>query len=185
MWNWRMSAYTLNKWAFSFAIGWKNDHEEIVRVANSIIKGNSRSAIGVRNFFYQYFKGYWDSEKQRFQFGTHPLGLIYNEAGQVVGVGENASLQTRNKVNIAESNWTSIFKEKAVDFLLEQHSPATMKVLRQMQSSQYMRDALDIDGPARNTRAAVKRALDMNPVIKAGSPNPRRGYEIQLLSDSD
>ena len=141
-------------------------------------------AIGVRNFFYQCFKGYWDSENQRFQFGTHPRGLIYNEAGQVVGVGENASLQTRNEVNIAESNWTSIFKEKTVDFLLEHHSPATMRVLRQMQSSQYMRDALEIDRPARHTRAAVKRALDMNPANKAGPSNPRPRYEIQLPTDS-
>ena len=141
-------------------------------------------AIGVRNFFYQCFKGNWNSANQRFQFGTHPLGLIYNEAGQVVGVGENAPLEIRNKVNIAQSNWTSIFKEKAVDFLLEQHSPATMRVLWQMQSSQYMRDALDIDGPAKNTRAAVKRALDTNPTNEAGPSNPRRGYEIQLPSDS-
>ena len=184
VWNWKMSAHTLNKSAFSFAIGWENDHQEIMRVENSIIKGNSRMAIGVRNFFYQCFKGYWDSENQRFQFGTHPLGLIYNEAGQVVGVGENGSLQTRNKVNIAESNWTSIFKEKAVDFLLEQHSLATMRVLRQMQSSQYMRDALNIDEPARHTRAAVKRALDMNPTNKAGPSSPRCGYEIQLPRDS-
>ena len=58
VWNWKMSAHTLNKSAFNFAIGWENDHEEIVRVANSIIKGNSRMAIGVRNFFYQCFKGY-------------------------------------------------------------------------------------------------------------------------------
>ena len=124
-----MSAHSLNKSAFSFAIGWENNHEEIARVANSIIKGNSRSAISVRNFFYQCFKGYWDSANQRFQFGTHPQGIIYNEAGQIVGVGQNASLVTRNNVNIAESNWINIFKEKTVDFLLEQHSPATMRVL--------------------------------------------------------
>ena len=179
-----MSTHTLNKSAFSFAIGWENDHKEIVRVANSIIKNNSRMAIGVRNFFYQCFKGYWDLENQRFQFGTHSQGLIYNETGHVVGVGENASLHTRNEVNIAESNWTSIFKEKAIDFLLEQHSPVTMRILQQMQSSQYMRDALDIDGPARHTRAAVKRALDMNPANEAGPSNPKRGYEIQLPTDS-
>ena len=179
-----MSTHSLNKSAFSFAIGWENDHDEIVRVTNSTIKGNSKSAIGVRNFFYQCFKGYWDSGNQIFQFGTHPLGLIYNEGGQVVGVGENAPLETQNEVNIAESNWISIFKEKAVDFLLEQHSPATMRVLWQMQSSQYMRDALDIDGPARNTRAAVKRALDMNLANEAGPSNPRCGYKIQLLSNS-
>ena len=154
-------------------------------MANSIIKGNSRSAIGVRNFFYQCFKGYCDSENQRFQFGTHPLGLIYNETGEFVGVGEKTPLETRNEVNIAESNWISIFKKKAVDFLLEQHSPATMRVLQQMQSFQYMRDALDINGLARNTRAAVKQALDLNPANKAEPSNPRCGYKIQLPSDSD
>ena len=138
----------------------------------------------MRNFFYQCFKDYWDSENSRFQFGTHPLGLIYNEARQVVGVGKNASLETRNEVNIAESNWISIFKEKAVNFLLEQHSSATMRVLRQMQSFQYMKDTLDIDGPARNTLGAIKRALDMNPANEAGPSNPRRGYEIQFPSDS-
>ena len=47
-----------------------------------------------------------------------------------------------------------------------------------------MRDALDIDGSARNTRAAVKRAMDMNPANEARPSNPRRGYEIQLPSDS-
>ena len=178
-----MSAHTLDKSAFSFAIGWENDHEEIVRVANSIIKGNSRTAIGVRNFFYQCFKGYWNLDNQRFQFGTHPLGLIYNEAGQVVGVDGDAPLEVQNEVNIAESNWTSIFKEKAVDFLLEQHSPATMRVLRQMQSSQYMRDALEIDGLARHTHAAVRRALDMNPANEAGPSNLRPRYEIPLPTD--
>ena len=87
-------------------------------------------------------------------------------------------------MNIAESNWTSIFKENAVDFLLKQHSLATMRVLWQMQRSQYIRDALDIDGPTRNTRVAVKRALDMNPANKTGPSNPRHGYEIQLPSNS-
>ena len=47
-----------------------------------------------------------------------------------------------------------------------------------------MRDALDIDGLARHTRAAVKRALDLNPANEAGPSNPRRGYEIPLPSDS-
>ena len=87
-------------------------------------------------------------------------------------------------MNIAESNWTSVFKEKAVDFLLEQHLPATMRILWQMHSSQYIRNALDIDGPVRNTRAAVKRALDLNPANEAGPSNLRRRYEIQLPSDS-
>ena len=178
-----MSAHTLDKSAFSFAIGWENDHEEIVRVAHSIIKGNSRNAIRMRNFFYQCFKGYWDSDNQRFQFGAHPLGLIYNEARQVVGVGGDAPLDVQNEVNISESNWTNIFKEKAIDFLLEQHSPATMRVLQQMQTSQYMRDTLEIDGPARRTRAAVRRALDMNPANEAGPSNPRPGYEIPLPVD--
>ena len=59
-----------------------------------------------------------------------------------------------------------------------------MRILQQMKSSQYMRDTLDIDGSATNTRAAVKRALDMNPANEAEPSNPRFGYEIQLPSDS-
>ena len=47
-----------------------------------------------------------------------------------------------------------------------------------------MRDALEIDGPTRHTRAAVKRALDLNTANGAGPSNQRRGYEIQLPSDS-
>ena len=52
-----------------------------------------------------------------------------------------------------------------------------------MQTSQYMRDALEIDGLARHTRAAVRRALDMNPANEAGPTNPRSGYEIPLPID--
>ena len=75
------------------------------------------------------------------------------------------------------------FQREAVDFLLEQHSPATMRVLQQMQTSQYMRDAFEIDGPVRRTRAAVRRALDMNPANEAGPSNLRPGYEIPLPID--
>ena len=46
-----------------------------------------------------------------------------------------------------------------------------------------MRDALEIDGPARHIRAAVKRALDMNPANEAGPSNPRPGYKIPLPTD--
>ena len=31
VWNWRISAHSLNKLAFSSANGWENNHEEIVR----------------------------------------------------------------------------------------------------------------------------------------------------------
>ena len=66
MWNWRMDAHSLKKSTFNFAMGWENDHEEIVRVANSIIKGNFQAARGMHNFSYQCFKGYWDSTNGRF-----------------------------------------------------------------------------------------------------------------------
>ena len=46
-----------------------------------------------------------------------------------------------------------------------------------------MRDALEIDGLARHTRAVVRQALDMNPANEAGPSNPRPGYEIQLPTD--
>ena len=46
-----------------------------------------------------------------------------------------------------------------------------------------MRDALEIDGPARHTHAAVRRALDMNPANEAGPSNLRLGYKIPLPTD--
>ena len=52
-----------------------------------------------------------------------------------------------------------------------------------MQTSQYMRDALEIDGLARHTRAVVRRAVDMNPANEAGPSNPRLGHEILLPID--
>ena len=156
VWNWRMDAHSLNKSVFSFAMGWENDHEEIVRVANSIIKGSSQQARGMCNFFYQCFKGYWDLANGRFQFRVHPQGFIWNDNGRIVGNHSTASLHICNDVNIAKSNWTTIFQERVVDFLLEQHSPQTMKVLHKMESFQYMRDALELDGPTRRTRAAIK-----------------------------
>ena len=48
-----------------------------------------------------------------------------------------------------------------------------------------MRDALELEGPARRTRATIKRALDLNPHDKAGPSNSRRGYEIHVPSDSN
>ena len=68
-------------------------------------------------------------------------------------------------MNIVESNWTEVFKERAVDFFLEQHSPQTTRILNKMESSQYMKDILELDGPARRTRAAIKRALDLRPIM--------------------
>ena len=129
MWNWRMDAYFLNKSVFIFAMGWKNDHKKIVRVANSIIKGNFQQARSIRNFFYQCFKGYWDLANKRFQFGIHPQGLLWNENERIAGSHSIASLDTRNDVNIVESNWTAIFQERTVNFLLQRHSLQTMRVL--------------------------------------------------------
>ena len=137
------------------------------------------------NIFYQCFKGYLDSANGRFQFGVHPKGLIWNENGRIARSHSTVSFDTRNNVNIAESNWTAIFQKRAVDFLVEQHSAQTMRVLCKMESSQYMRDALELDGPARRTHTAIKRALDLNLHNDVGPSNPRRGYEIQVPSNSD
>ena len=42
VWNWRMDAHSLKKSAFNFAMGRENDHEEVVRVPNSMITRNSQ-----------------------------------------------------------------------------------------------------------------------------------------------
>ena len=73
--NWKMDAHSLKKLVFNFVMRYENDHEEIVRVANSITKGNSQATGGMHNFFYQCFKGYWNAANERFQFGTHLQGI--------------------------------------------------------------------------------------------------------------
>ena len=72
------------------------------------------------------------------------------------------------------------FQERAVDFFLEQHSPQTMRILHKMESSEYMRDALELDGPAIRTHV-----VDLNPHDETGPSNSRLGYEIQVPSDND
>jgi hypothetical protein len=49
--------------------------------------------------------------------------------------------------------------EERIDFLLEQHSLETRRALDQMMNSQTLRIILEADGPAKWTRAKIKRRL--------------------------
>ena len=154
-------------------------------MANSIIKVKSQVAKGMSNFFYQCFKGYWDLVNGRFQFGNHLQGLIWNDEERIIESSSTASLDTCNDVNIVESNWMTIFQERAIDFFLEQHSLQTMRVLCQMESSQYMKDTLELDGRVRRTCTAIKRALHLNLEDEVGPSNSRRGYVFYVPNNSD
>jgi len=50
------------------------------------------------------------------------------------------------------SAWKEIWKNEAVDYLLEEHSPATLRTLEEMRSSQILRNLTNVDGPFRRTR---------------------------------
>jgi hypothetical protein len=55
--------------------------------------------------------------------------------------------------------WKEKWRKEAIDFLLEQHSPETRRALDQMMNSQTLPTILEADGPAKWTRAKIKRCL--------------------------
>jgi hypothetical protein len=155
VWSWRASAHQLDKSNVSSQIGWENDHEEIVRVCKKLISGSTAADVGRRNFFYQVMGGYWDVARKRFQFGRHPDGLLWDNMGRVVStLGEGADLNLRNALQWEESQWKEAWKEEAIDFLLEAHSPETMRTLKALRNSKMLRALINSDGPHRRTRAS-------------------------------
>lgn len=161
LWSWRASTHQLDKSNISSQIGWENDHEEIVRVCKKLIPGNTTTDVGRRNFFYQVMGGYWDAVRRRFQFGRHPEGLLWNNQGRLVSnSGEETDLDIRNALQWEESQWKETWKEEAIDFLLEAHSPETMRTLNALRNSNMLTALINSDGPHRRTRAARRLITD-------------------------
>jgi hypothetical protein len=77
IWNWRQGTHSLYKTNLSLQLRWEKDHEEIVWVCHALV-GNKLQDQRKRNFFYQTLNGYWDSENEKFQFGTHPNGYHWD-----------------------------------------------------------------------------------------------------------
>jgi hypothetical protein len=88
---------------------------------------------GKRNFFYQCFGGYWDETNKRFQLRQHPDGWLWNEIRERIHHSVGIMLDDiRHNLTLFTSEWLERFKGEAVDYLLERHSPQTLRTLEQL-----------------------------------------------------
>jgi hypothetical protein len=58
-----------------------------------------------------------------------------------------------------------------VDYLLEKHSPETLRTLERLKNLEFLQAILEVDGPARRTRLQTRRRL----VPEGESDQMRRG----------
>jgi hypothetical protein len=65
----------------------------------------------------------------------------------------------RHNLTLSTSEWLERFKGEAVDYLLERHSPKTLRTLEQLKDSEFLKTILEGDGPARWTRLQLRRRL--------------------------
>jgi hypothetical protein len=159
VWSWRIHDHSHNKSNLSSEFLWEDDHEEIVRVCQKLI-GFGTHNEGQRNFFYQWFNGQWDELNGRFQFGPHPDGWMWNGKGELIidGVG-NIPEDIHLNLMLSTSEWIQRFKGEAVDYLLEKHSPETLRTLEWLKNSEFLQAILEVDGPAHRTQLQTRRRL--------------------------
>jgi hypothetical protein len=54
----------------------------------------------------------------------------------------------RDNLTLSTSEWLERFKGEVVDYLLERHSPETLKTLEWLKDSEFLKTILEVDGPA-------------------------------------
>jgi hypothetical protein len=74
----------------------------------------------------------------------------------------------RHNLMLSTSEWLERFKGEAMDYLLERHSSETLRTLKWLKDSKFLKTILEIDGPARRTRLQLRRRL----VLGDGEDNP-------------
>ena len=57
------------------------------------------------------------------------------------------------------SEWKEQWKNEAIDYLLEEHTPETLRTLRELRNSQILRNHSEIDGPYKWTRTRARRNI--------------------------
>jgi hypothetical protein len=62
-------------------------------------------------------------------------------------------------LSLSTSEWLQRFKGDAMDYLLEKHSPETLRTLEQLKNSEFLQAILEVDGPACRTRLQCKQHL--------------------------
>jgi hypothetical protein len=74
----------------------------------------------------------------------------------------------RHNLMLSTSEWLERFKGEVVDYLLERHSPETLRTLERLKDSEFLKTILEVDGPAQRTRLLLRRRL----VLGDGEVNP-------------
>jgi hypothetical protein len=74
----------------------------------------------------------------------------------------------RHNLTLSTSEWLQRFKGEVVDYLVDRHSPETLRTLERLKDSEFLKTILEIDGPAQRTRLQLQRRL----VLGDGEVNP-------------
>ena len=156
LWSWRQGLHDQERWAASSQLNWETDPTEIVQVASKLI-GNGPHNVGRRAFFFQCLGGFFDKESQTFKWGRHPKSHRWNSEGfRVSNQTADASLEDLSDMAFLDSTYGPYYVSQTVDYLLEQHSPQTMRTLQALRNSNILESILNADGPASRTRAKRK-----------------------------
>ena len=63
-----------------------------------------------------------------------------------------ADMDNRSAVQMDLSEWKEQWKIEAVDYLLDEHSPMTLRTSEELKNSQILRNLSEADGRYRRTR---------------------------------
>jgi hypothetical protein len=71
---------------------------------------------------------------------------MWNEKGKRIyhGVGIIPE-DIRDNLTLSTSEWLKHFTREAMDYLLEKHSPETLKTLEQLKDSEFLKTILKVD----------------------------------------
>ena len=159
-----MNIHSLDNQHFCTEWGWETDPARIVEVCHHLVPLKDNRSQGRRNFFFQCFNGHWNEAGRYFQFGPHPRGWLWGVDGDRItgdhGVRTRGDIDMPDPaelVQLSESEWRQTFRNEGMDYLMEHHSPETLRCLESLKQSQILRAILEEDGPARRTRSAVCR----------------------------
>ncbi len=70
-----------------------------------------------------------------------------------------ADMDSRSAVQMDLSEWKEQWKIDAVDYLLDEHSPMTLRTLEELRNSQMLRNLSEVDGPLWRTQTRARRSL--------------------------
>ena len=71
----------------------------------------------------------------------------------------NADMDSQIAVQMDLSQWKEQWKKDVVDYLLDEHNPGTLRILKELRNSQMLRNLTIVDGPFQRTRTRTRRNI--------------------------